>query len=121
MAMRLIPAVALALLPAMLPSPAPAQQRMLTIFGDDKCPADTICVVAPESERYRIPTPLRERLKSPDSQSWAVRSQATLAEGKTGTDSCSAVGPGGWTGCFMEQMRLAREEDKARAAGQTVP
>ena len=103
------------------PSAAPAQQKLLTIFGDDKCPADTICVVAPESERYRIPAPFRERLKSPDSQSWAVRSQATLAEGKSGTDSCSAVGAGGWTGCWAEQMRKAAEEAKAREEGQTIP
>lgn len=103
------------------PAAAPAQQKMLTIFGDDKCPSDTICVVAPESERYRIPAPLREPTKSPESTSWAVRSQATLTEGKTGTDSCSTVGAGGWTGCYMEQMRKAREEAKAKEAGQTIP
>jgi hypothetical protein len=119
--MRLFVAISLALLPFAAPAPVLAQQRMLTIFGDDQCPADTICVVAPESERYRIPAPFRERLKSPDSQSWAVRQQATLAEGKTGADSCSTVGPGGWTGCYMEQMRKAREEARAREAGQTVP
>ena len=119
--MRLIIAASLALLPLAMPTAAPAQQRMLTIFGDDKCPSDTICVVAPENQRYRIPGPLRDRQKSPDSQSWAVRSQATLAEGKTGTDSCSTVGAGGWTGCYMEQMRKAREEAKLREAGQTIP
>lgn len=119
--MRLALALSLALVPLAAPAPAVAQRPSLIIFGDDKCPADEICVVAPESERYRIPAPFRERLKSPDSQSWAVRSQATLAEGKTGADSCSSVGPGGWTGCWMEQMRKAREENKAKAAGQTVP
>jgi hypothetical protein len=119
--MRIALALSLALAPIAAPAPVSAQRPSLIIFGDDKCPADEICVVAPESERYRIPAPFRERLKSPDSQSWAVRSQATMAEGKTGADSCSAVGPGGWTGCFMEQMRKAREENKAREAGQTVP
>lgn len=119
--MRKTLAISLVLGSLAAPSALPAQQRMLTIFGDDKCPADTICVVAPETERYRIPAPFRERLKSPDSQSWAVRSQATLAEGKTGTDSCSAVGPGGWTGCWAEQMRAARAEAEAREEGQTVP
>lgn len=115
--------LALSLVVGALSAPAalPAQERMLTIFGDDKCPTDTICVVAPESERYRIPAPLRDPVKSSENTSWAVRSQATLTEGKTGTDSCSAVGGGGWTGCFMEQMRQAREEAKAREAGQTVP
>lgn len=119
--MRMLFAVSLALAPVLVPAPATAQKPTLIIFGDDKCPADEICVVAPESERYRIPGPLRERLKSPDSQSWAVRSRATLDEGKAGTDSCSAVGPGGWTGCFMQQMRQAAEEAKARDSGQTIP
>jgi hypothetical protein len=119
--MRLILALALSLVPLAASAPAAAQQRSLTIFGDDKCPSDTICVVAPESERYRIPKPFRERLKSPDSTSWAIRSQATLSEGKSGPDSCSTVGAGGWTGCFMKQMREAYAEDKAKKEGQTVP
>jgi len=118
--MKPILAISLVLGTLAAPSAAPAQQRLLTIFGDDKCPTDTICVVAPENERFRIPAPFRERLKSPASTSWAVRSQATLAEGKTGANSCSTVGPGGWTGCFMEQMRTSAEEAKAREAGQTV-
>jgi len=116
--MKPILAISLVLGTLAAPSAAPAQ---VIIFGNDKCPTNEICVTAPESERYRIPAPFRERLKSPDSTSWAVRSQATLAEGKTGTNSCSTVGPGGWTGCFMEQMRAARAETEAREAGQTVP
>jgi hypothetical protein len=108
--MRLVLALALSLVPLAASAPAVAQQRTLTIFGDDKCPLDTICVVAPETERYRIPKPFREPLKSPDSVSWAVRSQATLEVGKTGAESCSTVGPGGWTGCFMKQMKDAYSE-----------
>jgi hypothetical protein len=97
-------------------APASAQERIMTIFGEDKCPADTICVRAPENDRYRIPKELRQPLKSPDSQSWAVRSQATLNEGKSGAESCSASGPNGWTGCWSEQMRKARAEAKEAAA-----
>jgi hypothetical protein len=108
--MRLVLAFALSIVPLSASAPATAQQRTLTIFGDDKCPADTICVVAPETERFRIPKPFRERLPSPDSTSWAIRSQATLSEGKTGADSCSTVGAGGWTGCFMKQMQAAYSE-----------
>lgn len=108
--MKLVLAFALSIVPLAASAPAAAQQRTLTIFGDDKCPMDTICVVAPETERYRIPKPFRETAKSPESTSWAVRSQATLAEGKSGTDSCSTVGPGGWTGCFMKQMQEAYSE-----------
>ena len=110
--MRLILTLALAIAPLAASAPAQAQQRMLTIFGNDECPADSICVVAPESERYRIPKTLREPTKSPDSTSWAVRSQATLNEGKTGTGSCSTVGTGGWTGCFLKQLQDSYAEKK---------
>lgn len=103
--MRLALTLALAMVPLAVAAPAGAQQRMLTIYGNDPCPSDTICVVAPESERYRIPKPMRQPTKSPDSTSWAIRSQATLTEGKTGTGTCSTVGGGGWTGCFMKQLQ----------------
>lgn len=114
--MRLVLALALSIAPLAVPAaPVQAQQRMLTIFGDDKCPSDTICVVAPESERYRIPKPFRDGAveKSPDSVSWAVRSQQTLDVGKAGPGSCTPDGPGGWTGCFMKQMKEAYAEEKA--------
>lgn len=108
--MKMLLALALSFFAVAPFTPASAQQRTLTIFGNDKCPSDTICVVAPESERYRIPKPFRERLPSPDSTSWAIRSQATLEVGKTGADSCSAVGGGGWTGCFMKQLNESYAE-----------
>lgn len=119
--MRLALALSFALVPLSASAPAFAQQGTLIIYGDDKCPAGNICVVAPEKDRYRIPKPLREPTKSPDSTSWAVRSQATLTEGKTGTDSCSTVGAGGWTGCFMKQMKDYSAEEKAKSEGQGYP
>ncbi len=97
-------------------------QRTLIIFGDDKCPADVICVVAPETERYRIPKALRESKASPDKESWAVRSQETLDQGKSGAGSCSANGAFGWTGCWAEEMKKAREEARQKKnSGQEVP
>ena len=123
--MRLLAPLALATVSLCLvpvASPANAQDRLLTIFGNDKCPADVICVVAPESERYRIPKFLREPSRSPQSTSWVVRQQATLNEGKSGTGSCSAAGSGGWTGCWTEYMNKARAEAKAqKAAARDVP
>jgi hypothetical protein len=89
-----------------------ASQRTLIIFGNDPCPAGVICVVAPETERYRIPKNLRQSKPSPENQSWAVRSQDTLEQGKAGAGSCSAIGSAGWTGCWAEEMRKAREEAK---------
>ena len=121
--MRLMTAFAAlaALVAAAAPSYA-AEERILTIFGKDKCPENTICVRASEAERYRIPKDLRQRSQSPDSVSWASRSQATLSEGKSGAESCSSVGAGGWTGCWAEQMRKARAESKAaKASGADVP
>lgn len=108
----LIISIALATLP--LSTPLIAQERILTIFGEDKCPSNTICVTAPESERYRIPKGLRQSVPSPDATSWAVRSQATLSEGYAGS-GCSVAG--GQIGtCFEKQLRAARAEAKALAA-----
>ena len=116
----IIASLLLAPLAAPLPSFAQSIQndRVLTIFGADPCPKDTICVRAPESERYRIPKQFRngEGIK-PENQSWAARAQSTLDAGaKTGIGSCSANGPGGWTGCWQQQMRAARAERKAAEA-----
>lgn len=102
-------------------TPIAAQdQRILTVFGNDKCPADTICVRAPENERYRIPKELRQSTPSPDDQSWAARSASIEYVGRSGTDSCSPVGAGGWTGCYSKILRQAAEERRAAANGQAV-
>jgi hypothetical protein len=112
--------IALVLAPLALPSAALAQienERVLTIFGNDKCPANTICVVAKESERYRIPKQFRNSgVIAPQNQAWGARAEATLSAGaKTGIGSCSATGSGGWTGCWAQQMRAARAEAAAAA------
>jgi hypothetical protein len=109
-------AAAMLLLPIAAPATAQRSERVLTIFGQDKCPADTICVVAPERDRYRIPKALRGPSVLPENQSWAARSESTLNTGRTGTGSCSAVGAGGWTGCYLAEMKKARAEAKAAAA-----
>ncbi len=116
-------AAALLLAPFVAPLPVQAQlsnDRVLTIFGEDKCPSDTICVRAPEAERFRIPKQFRNNgATGPENQSWAARAQATTDAGaRSGTGSCTASGPGGWTGCFQQQMRAARAEAAARAADQ---
>ncbi len=116
---------ALILVPLAMPGPGFAQianERVLTIFGEDKCPANTICVRAKESERYRIPKQFRNSgVIAPEHQAWGARAEATLSAGaKTGIGSCSPSGPGGWTGCYMQQMRAARAE-KAAAAKENNP
>lgn len=115
-----IPLALFALAPLAMSTPAAAQianERILTIFGDDKCPTDTICVRAPENERYRIPKQFRNSGPiRPENQAWGARAEATSSAGaKTGIGSCSAVGSGGWSGCWAQQMRAARAEAAAAA------
>jgi hypothetical protein len=123
--MRKILIFALALAPlSTMASSAAAQktERKLTIYGNDPCPADTICVVAPEEERFRIPKNLRQGLPSPENQSWSVRSQDTLDVGRSGTGSCTNSGSGGWTGCWQKAMQEAkREREEAEANARAIP
>ena len=98
----------------------------LTIYGSDACPPSSeerivVCARRPETERHRIPQELRE---DPDraERSWAERAESLETVGDTGPQSCSTVGPGGFTGCREEMIREARRE-RARAArrNQTPP
>ena len=103
-------------------APAAAQEgervSRVVIYGNDPCPRATegndivICARRPETERYRIPRELRDDAADddPESISWAVRAQSLEYAGRTGIQSCSTVGPGGFTGCWAELMRAAREE-----------
>lgn len=102
-----------------LPAPADAQrrQRVVEVFGTDRCPEGNseeiiVCARKPESDRYRIPTEFREPTAA-DRESQESRVDEAVALGRTGTDSCSAVGPGGFTGCFVQQVRQNRGERKA--------
>ena len=38
--------------------------------------------------------------------------------GAAGVNSCTPVGAGGWTGCYQQMLRQAREERRARANGE---
>ena len=124
--MRVLPLFAAIATLTTLPTPAAAQraERVLVIFGNDPCPTNAsgdeiiVCARRPETERYRIPKEVRPRSQAPQNQSWAERSQSAMSVGRTGTGtgSCSAVGGGGWTGCWAEQMRAAKAEAKQKAA-----
>jgi hypothetical protein len=112
-------AAALALLPASLPAqPAPPAERVthLVIYGRDPCPRGTggeivICARHPESERYRIPRQLRDQGNNgPEGTSWAEKAERLEYVGRTGIQSCSPVGAGGFTGCWAQMMRDARED-----------
>jgi hypothetical protein len=99
---------------AAIPAPAKAQagQTTITIFGNDPCPRENICVRAPESQRYRLPKSQQLQGTRQQRQSWAQQSQALSTVGNTGTGSCSAVGPGGHTGCLIKEINQAKQEAK---------
>lgn len=116
----LLAAAALAA-PAVVPT-APAQAQgndaVLIVFGNDPCPRDTICVRKSENERYRIPEDLRRIKPSPESRSWAERARSMEYVGASGINSCTPSGAGGWTGCYQQMLRKAREERKAQQNGE---
>jgi hypothetical protein len=99
---------------AAVPTAAEAQagQTTITIFGNDPCPRENICVRAPESQRYRLPKSQQLQGTRQQRQSWAQQSQALSTVGNTGTGSCSAVGPGGHTGCLIKEINQAKQEAK---------
>lgn len=121
--MRLpIAMLAAAAVPALYAVPAAAQDapgdkvNTVIIYGDDACPqssADTITVCArlPDAERYRIPQGLRET-SGPQNEAWTNKVLAYEAVTKTGTMSCSTVGPGGSTGCTQKMIAQAYAEKK---------
>ena len=104
-----------------LATPAAAQQaapepkmNMVIIYGDDKCPESgddtiTVCARKAEGERFRIPEPLRQS-SSPANEAWNNKVIAYETVGKTGTMSCSPVGPGGFTGCTGQLLKQSAGE-----------
>lgn len=115
-------AIALALAPFIGFSftPAVAQDssekiNQLIVYGSDACPASvggeiTVCARKPESERYRIPTPLRESGDLQKNEAWNNKVLAYETVGSAGTRSCSPVGAGGWTGCANKLIANAYAE-----------
>ncbi len=112
-----------ALLPLALamPSLAAAQEapgekvNQLIVYGDDPCPQPsggeiTVCARKSESERYRIPAPLRESGDLQKNEAWNNKVLAYETVGAAGTNSCSPVGAGGWTGCSQKLIANAYAE-----------
>lgn len=117
--------IAIALIPLAfaLPQATSAQEagekvNQLIVYGDDSCPASkddeiTVCARKDESERFRIPAPLRE--SSGDLQkneAWNNKVLAYETVGAFGTKSCSPVGPGGSLGCTQKLIDNAFAEKR---------
>jgi len=97
----------------------------LIVYGDDPCPQSTsneivVCARRPEDDRFRIPAPLRGS-GGPRERSWAANARSLETVGRTGIQSCSTVGPGGFTGCWTEMMRQSREDRSTNPEGQPIP
>ncbi len=107
-------------------APALAQRTSeIIVYGTDPCPRSTdddvvVCARRPEAERFRIPEVLRETGTLQQRQSWTKQAEALATAGATGVGSCSAVGPGGHTGCAQQEINRAfgdrREGDRATVA-----
>ena len=111
---------------------APAQAQTegagraeVIVYGNDPCPRAAedevvVCVKRPESERYRIPENYRPGGPRQARTLWTVRARELETAGAVGTQSCSAVGPGGHTGC-LERAIEENQEAAREAAQQDTP
>ena len=114
---------------AAVPTPVFAQAQTsgeIIVYGTDPCPRSTddevvVCARKPEAERYRIPEKLREGGSLQSRQSWANRAIAFETYGRTGINSCSPVGPAGFTGCTQQLINQAFKERREEAEASTAP
>ena len=111
--------------------PATAQsaaQRVaeITVFGTDPCPRSTdsevvVCRRVDERYRYRLPDSYRPSGDRQQRQAWASKARSIESVGRTGIQSCSPVGPAGYTGCLDQMIKASRSEVAEEAAGNTPP
>ncbi|MGF1549075.1 MAG: hypothetical protein ACFBQW_00850 [Sphingomonadaceae bacterium] len=102
------------------PDPAtayPSRINEIIVYGDEPCPEPStpdeivVCVRRGEEEALRLPERFRPAPDSPANQSWAQRQQELAEAGESGIGSCSPVGAGGETGCWVEMMEQYREAE----------
>lgn len=121
--MRQLIAIALLPLAFALPQAAQAQEagekvNQLIVYGEDPCPPSkdgeiTVCARKNESERFRIPAPLRESGSDlQKNEAWNNKVIAYETVGAFGTRSCSPVGPGGSLGCTNKLIDNAFAEKR---------
>lgn len=122
----ILPALFVPAVPAAAQGNADASRiAEIIVYGDDPCPRSTdsevvVCARKPETERYRIPERYRQTGPRQSRESWAARARSFEYVGRSGIQSCSAVGPGGYTGCLQNMIDRARA-DTREAKTQDVP
>ena len=111
------------------PAPALAQNAKVSeiiVYGTDPCPRSTddevvVCARKPEAERYRIPEKYRQVGPRQTRESWANKALAFETYGRTGINSCSPVGPAGFTGCTQQLINQAFKERQEQAETVSAP
>ena len=114
---------------AALSAPAAAQDNRINeiiVYGNDPCPRSTddevvVCARKPEGERYRIPERFRTGGPRQTREAWANKARSLETVGATGINSCSPVGPAGFTGCLVQVIKQARSETNESDAQNTAP
>lgn len=98
--------------PANTAAPDPMQRTIsIVVYGDDPCPKNegdeiVVCARRPESERYRIPKPLRQKPAPEGGPGWASQvAQMEQAGRAIIPGSCSVNGSFGFTGCTAAMIR----------------
>jgi hypothetical protein len=93
---------------------------VLVLYGNQQCPTDkqgnevVVCTRRNAGEQFRIPKEMRDFKVTPQNEAWAARLQPVMTAGDAGVNSCSTVGPGGQTGCFLKQAQADRQENRER-------
>jgi hypothetical protein len=70
-----------------------------------------VCGSRKRDERFRLPDQSNAPF-DPAGEMKSVMNERVgwTAEGDSGTGSCSAVGPGGWTGCMVKSWKQSRDQ-----------
>ena len=122
-------AFALAVPALVAPVPAAAQNTRVSeiiVYGTDPCPRSTddevvVCARKPESERFRIPERYRQSGPRQTREAWANKAMAFETYSRNGINSCSPVGPAGFTGCTQQLINQAFKERSEQADEGAVP
>ena len=83
----------------------------IAVYGNDACPASgeneiVVCARHPESDRYRVPEQLRERVKTAADTAWSVKVEGMEDDARyLIPGSCTVVGPSGSTGCTQQMLK----------------
>ena len=93
---------------------------MAPVEGDGEA---GFCYRKDESERFRIPSELRNPpSQEAAAQSWANRAETMMEVNRVGLpDSCSPVGTGGQTGCNQQLLRQWYQQRKAQQQAEQFP